>query len=70
MAFDKIRGSHSRIIGGVMMDDDEDNGEDDGDIKLPSTQTIYYCNCFDNFLDGRSSLRVKRPSGDDGDISR
>ena len=33
-----------------MMDDDGDNGEDDGDIKLPSTQTIYYCNCFDNFF--------------------
>ena len=34
-----------------MMDDDGDNGEDDGDIKLSSTQTIYYCNCFDDFLD-------------------
>jgi len=33
------------------LDDDGDNGEDDGDIKLPSTQTIYYCNCFDIFLD-------------------
>ena len=45
-----IRGSRSRRTGGIILDDDGDNGEDDGDIKLPSTQTIHYCNCFDNFF--------------------
>ena len=29
-----IRGSRSRIIRGVMMDDDGNNGEDDGDIMI------------------------------------
>ena len=49
MAFDNTWQPLEKNRGGIILDDDGDNGEDDGDIKLPSTQTINYCNCFDIF---------------------